>query len=330
MKALPRTIGFLLTYKCNAECRMCCFECGPHRDESFPTKDMLEIIDQAHEYKESGSGTLGTIGFSGGEAFLRFDDVLEVSRRAHNYGFRVVCTSNGFWGTNAKRAEEYVEEFHEAGLSKLSLSFDRFHNEYIPVENIKNIIEAAKKYSVEIEIGSIVTHSTSDLGNMFSALSESLINVRHVVAPCLPVGAAAKNLDADDYIIDEYLLTRDTHCTDLNTIAIYPGGDVFPCCSQLGMMEAMKLGNIYQSTLDDIMKSYNSNMLIRIINKFGLTWFVDKAKEIGYRDFYSEPLINRCDLCFKILSDPNLIELLQPYIESYKHEIFQKYLDSKR
>lgn len=330
MKSEVHTVGILLTMRCNVRCRMCCFSCSPTRNEEVPSSMVQRLIEQVAAYRNAGHPSLKTIAFSGGEVTLRFSELLTYIGMAHARELRTTFTTNGSWGVTQEQADSYVCQCKKAGLTKLSLSFDNFHEEGIPVECIANILRAARQYSIPCDLGSIITHSQSNLSSLFGELGELLIGVRHVVSPCLPVGAAVEGVSHDDYIIDPHILERDTHCTDIDTIAVYPDGSAYPCCSQMGRITALYLGNVFTEGLETVCKHYNANLYVRIINKYGLSWFADVAREEGYIDYSIVPLINLCDLCSRMLSDEVFLQVLKPHLETYKESIYEKYLHSLR
>ena len=57
------TLAVSLTQKCNAKCKMCCFNCGPQKTKELKENEVYNLIDQC---EKSG---IKTISFSGGEPF---------------------------------------------------------------------------------------------------------------------------------------------------------------------------------------------------------------------------------------------------------------------
>lgn len=328
MKIRISSLAFLLTFQCTARCGMCCFGCSPEREETMPVEKIKKIIDDAKRYRDERYPDLRTVGISGGEPFLRYDDLLYLVEFAHKRGFRVTSTTNGFWARSQKITDERISELKKAGLAKIALSIDLFHGEYIPIENNKRIIEAAKKHSVACEFGSVITHSTKNIGSLYDTLGESLINVKHVVAPCLPAGAAKENVSAEDYIKDPYLFARDTRCLDLNTLAVYPDGSVYPCCSQLGSNQCLLLGNAITDSIEALVNSFHSNVLVRIILKHGVRWFAEAAVRYHYNDFEGRQFVGLCDACSSLLSDECFLETVHPDLDRYRQNVYQKYLDT--
>lgn len=326
MKARIGSLAFVLTFQCTARCGMCCFGCSPERKETIPVEKIETIIDEAKKYRDEKYPDLKTVGYSGGEPFLRYDDLLHLVKFAHERGFRVTSTTNGFWARSQEIADKRIGELKRAGLAKIALSIDMFHSEYIPIVNNKYIIEAAKKYSVACEFGSVITHSTQKIGSLYDTLGESLINVKHVVAPCLPAGAAKENVAAEDYIKDPYLFARDTRCIDLNTLAVYPDGSVYPCCSQLGSNQSLLLGNAFTDDVETLVKNFHGNVLVRIMIKHGVRWFAEAAVRHHYKDFESRRFVGLCDACASLLSDEKFLEIIRPDLNRYRQNVYQKYL----
>lgn len=328
MKARIGSLAFILTFQCTARCGMCCFGCSPDRREALPVEQIKRIIEDARKYRDEKYPDLKTVGFSGGEPFLRYDDLIHLVEFAHKNSFRVTSTTNGFWAHSYKIADSCIGELKRAGLSKIALSIDMFHNEYVPIENNKYIIEAAKKHAVACEFGSVITHSTKKLGCLYDVLGESLINVKHVVAPCLPAGAAKDNIAAEDYIKDPYLFARDTRCVDLNTIAVYPDGSVYPCCSQLGSNQSLLLGNAFTDSIESLVRSFHGNVLVRIMIKYGVRWFAEAAVRHRYKDFESRQFVGLCDVCSSLLSDKGFLETIRLDLDRYRQDVYQQYLHS--
>lgn len=317
----PKIIAFLVTKKCTAQCKMCCFECSPKVQEKMPLEMIEGIINQAAEIS-----AIETIGFSGGEPFLEYDILIKEMKHAKSVGKKVICTSNGFWGTTYERAEGIISEVQNAGLDRLSLSVDQFHSEYVSVNNIKNILQASNKKGLAIDIGSVITKSKSKLGGIFDEIAEEMVNVPHYTAACLPVGTACTQIDTSDLIYDENIFARSNCCFETYHFAIFPSGDVYPCCSQAGATNPLKLGNVKDCSLEDLYKSFNANINIRILHSKGLKWYLDVANEIGYKKFFGKKYVNKCHLCRDIFSDQEFMGKISMYLDREKEKIYAKYL----
>ncbi|MFA9375861.1 MAG: SPASM domain-containing protein [Lachnotalea sp.] len=189
-------------------------------------------------------------------------------------------------------------------------------------------MKAAKKLNIIINIGSIITKKASDISYLYSELLELMEGIGHITSRCLPAGAAIKNIDSSDLFYAEDLLNSDLCCYNTNTLAVFPDGNVYSCCSQLGQNTQLCLGNVNDYSLEKIRKSYNSNIHIRILHKYGLKWYLDIANKIEYSMFNSDIYTGKCELCHKIFSDEDFMKMVSLYIEDYRQSIYQKYLQA--
>ena len=321
----PNTVAILTTNQCTAKCDICCFNCSPTKKEKMPLDLQRKIIVEAAKLPN-----IDTVGFSGGEPFLVFDEIIEMSSLAKKYGLRVICTSNGFWGTSEARALELLSKFKANGLVKLSLSCDLHHAQYVDVKKIKNILKACYKINLPVDIGSVITKSTADLSTVFSELKEEMINVPHYTAACLPVGSAEKEISENEYFHDPYIFERCNVCYETTYYAVFPNGDVYPCCSQAGATPPLKLGNVNEISMKEVEQNYNANIHIRIMKKYGINWYLEKANNLEYNTFFEKEFVNKCHLCREIFSDAKFMTLVIPYLEEEKRKIYEKYLECLR
>jgi MoaA/NifB/PqqE/SkfB family radical SAM enzyme len=124
-------MGFIMTNRCNAACKICCFSCSPRGNLTLGREAIKDCIRQAADM-----GTFETIGFSGGEAILYFDQLKDCTACARDLGFRVTLVTNGFWARDYAKGLSMMTELAEAGLKSVSFSVDKFHQEFVPVETV--------------------------------------------------------------------------------------------------------------------------------------------------------------------------------------------------
>ena len=96
------TLALAITRKCNAECDMCCFECGPEKTEELEDDLLFRIIEEA-----AAIDSIKKIGFTGGEATLRPKVLIECIKRAKGYGMQTSLVSNGIWAKDLESAREW-------------------------------------------------------------------------------------------------------------------------------------------------------------------------------------------------------------------------------
>ena len=67
-----------------------------------------------------------------------------------------------------------------------------------------------------------------------------------------------------------------TRCDDIGALTYYSNGDVFPCCSaaittlvKLGNSNPLRLGNIYENTLEELVVKAQTSPFIAALVKTG-------------------------------------------------------------
>lgn len=266
----PDKLGILVTNRCPANCDICCFCCSPEKTDNMSEFLLEKCIDEAIQ-----SPKIKTVGFSGGEPFLQFERILALTYKASSNGLGVSCTTNGFWAKDRVVAEEKIKKLKHAGLKKISVSFDLFHQQFIPTICIKNILELCNKYEILTDMGSVITKSRNDLGSIMCDIQNQMVGVPHYYAACLPVGNAKSRISPDDLIYDPYILTRKSQCLDLDFFAVYPNEKnrlsinvmyVTACCqTKNSLMQSSLLSNKSE-------KKYTQNTLKNIKIKH---WFTE-------------------------------------------------------
>ncbi len=238
----PFRVGLILTYRCNAECRHCFFECSPSRTEVMARQTAQRVINDAL--------SLGAewVSFSGGEPFLEHDLLNELITLSSGKRLKTEVVTNGFWGQTREDARGVLKPLIEAGMDVLNLSVDDFHGEYVPFDSVRNAYWAAVELGLKIVL-MVSTGKESGItsGSLSGLLGDDRVQVagkRRILNPnavifetqFTPIGRGA-DLKYDPIQLSEI------RCNEvLRDIGIAPNGDVVPCCGPLGAKNV--LGNI--------------------------------------------------------------------------------------
>jgi len=271
------TICIIYTYKCNLKCEHCCFECSPENQEKLNYNRVIELI------KEAGNlSYINNITFTGGEVFLYFDDLVEFASLCKKYNLNLTCVTNGYIGLDYENAYKKMQLLKRNGLHNLVISYDEFHNKFLDIKAIKNLIRICNLLGIDIEIKSVI------LNNKYKRIDfkEDILGVPIRKIKCIRVGRAAQ-INSELFKREEQIYNY--RCSSIvHEIAVYPNGNVFPCCSP-GCMNNNKflLGNINNNTLEECLKNIEKNNTIRDIYKYGMENIVNKEKDI----------IDLCEIC---------------------------------
>lgn len=136
----PRMLTFITTYKCGAVCDHCLMSCTPNNSDRLTLPQMRQFIDS---FAEACVGS-SVVVFTGGECTLLGDDLLEAIAYANSLGLFTRIVTNAWWAKSERDAETFLNELKSCGLDEINISCDDFHAEYIPLENVRNLLELSK------------------------------------------------------------------------------------------------------------------------------------------------------------------------------------------
>lgn len=108
----PLVGSILVTYRCNANCKMCDLPKRGCKDLELSTDEFKKVIDS---FKGLG---VSSIGFSGGEPFLR-EDIFKLIQHTRIKGLSTQLSTNGFLLNT-----ENITSVFESGLDSINISID--------------------------------------------------------------------------------------------------------------------------------------------------------------------------------------------------------------
>ncbi len=299
-------LAFLMTDKCNASCDVCCFSCTPNGKALLDKELIKDYIRQAAEI-----GTVKTVSFSGGEAILYYDQLKECMEYAKSFGFRTTLITNGFWGKDYQKGYEMIKGLSEAGMTKMTISVDRFHQEYIPIESVRNAIRIATVLGVALTISMMDLKNGKSVYDSIEALRPEIYGKELTVYPAFPVGKAAETIDQEEVIC--ICESSTSLCPFDNFIIVHFDGSMLMCCSQFSSFIPMThLGTFGETSLKEAIDNFNKNDHLYVMFSHGLSWYAELAKKLGFpvKKTYSGP----CHMCHELLGDPEFIKAAGPYV----------------
>lgn len=121
-----------ITNRCNVKCFYCHHDGMLPQDYEMTPQEIERIVKVA---KEIG---IEKIRLSGGEPLIR-DDIVDMVSRIDKIGFRDISLT-----TNGILLEKYAEQLHEAGLTRVNVSFDTLNPETYRFITKRDYMEKAK------------------------------------------------------------------------------------------------------------------------------------------------------------------------------------------
>jgi MoaA/NifB/PqqE/SkfB family radical SAM enzyme len=256
------------------------------------------------------------IAFTGGEVFLFYDELKDLISLSKKVGKKSSLATNGFWAVDEEVAYNKMKNLKDRGLNHISISYDRYHGEYVKADNIKNILRASLGLELPVSI-SVVKLKDESIGSLLDELGSDIYPASIKIGACMPVGEAKKNFSDNSF--DRTLKTEYARCTFGGSLSIMPDGKIYPCCSQVIRDTALCIGDFYKLSLAEALNKAKNNVLLYFLRNRPMSFFTKYAtNELGER--YPDKIVNPCELC-GLLFNPDHIQSLHEYIMSRSNEI---------
>lgn len=306
----------MFTERCNSRCRHCGVTDQMSRNLDMPVEDAIRYVDEIAALAAEENDTF-SIFFSGGEVFLRYDDVLAVTRHAKSRGATpITCVSNGYWGKDPAQARRWATDLKEAGMRTVCISMDDFHQEYVPLESEVNALRACSEAGMALAIKSAVTRRTRRLPDVLRDVADLLADNPVLVheMSCSPEGRAATTVSQDDLLLRDGVLSEP--CPGMGVLTFLPDGTAFPCCG-VGWTSELVVGNARQEPVLSLVHRMRERDLFAVLKYKGPGFFVPYFDEIG-QPLPSQGYVNACHLCMAVLDHPALAQVLPSALTDWR------------
>lgn len=306
-----KSFVFNMHGKCNATCRHCCFKCSPLNQDKFSKEELEEILDYLKENE------VKQFAITGGEPFLLEEFLFELICKVSEMGIDVTCITNGFWATSYEIAKCKLVELQKMGLKALTVSYDDFHREFIPIDRIQNLFEAAKSIDIHYALNMCVTKNFSG-DKIIQELGKSVFGIEITKVPVVPVGNA-KNIDESDLYFEITDLKKLSCPEKKYEFVLHHDKYVYSCCSPVIFHTILRVGPLGKYSIVELEKKIFSNIILYIIRKEGLDWFIKRLP----KDFFiPKHFVSSCHVCEYLFRDDTVINLLKDDIMRYHDEEF--------
>ena len=309
------TVGLMMTYRCTVACSHCIVKAGPHRTEEMDTEDACRWLQQLSEY---GSREVEAVALTGGEPFYNTTQLQAISEYAGKLGLVVTAVTNAYWADSKEKAVETLASMRY--IDAIAVSADVPHQQFIPLQHVKNAIWAARVLSREYNV-SFSTHDLQDPDYlaMKNELLEEVTEEKMKTTIILEVGRAAKAGKNK-----QLPYPAQGACNMASYPVFFPNGDVIACIGPLITLprrHPLYLGNAKKESVADIFDKAKKNTLLHAIRAFGPQELVTLLRENGYEkltpDEFAEDSI--CDVCYRLFKDSYICRALYDLSENDKN-----------
>lgn len=294
-----RSAGFLLTYKCNAKCEFCYYNCSPKQGGLMPVE---MVIGSWRSLKEL-AGESAKIHITGGEPFLYWDRLVEILRevKKHNLSPVDMIETNGFWATDEKIVVERLKILDELGMNRLKISCDPFHQEYVDIEPVRRLSQIAKKL-LEKDRVLVRWEKYLERPEEMKDISPAERDKRYIETlkeySCRFTGRAAGHIASLIAKVTIEQISK-SNCSDTflgaKGVHIDPYGNVFS-----GTCSGIIVGNVSERPLDEIWQNWRpeDDKLVETLFNSGPAGLLDESMKLGYKP--AKVYAGKCHLCTSI------------------------------
>ncbi len=301
--AAARTdVGLVMTEQCPVGCRHCLSPSTIQGPDMPALETHLAWIAQV-----SGVDRCRSIILTGGEPFLYFRRLLQVVDGCRTQGLHATVFTSAYWATSDNVVAHKLQQLAHAGLTSITVSTDKYHQERVPLANVSRVLCAAKKCGISSKValtylprGRSAAQVKRDLRRQ---LGQHALDGVHVEVGGIVKAGRARGLAFPD--------TRSTEqpklvCNALGPV-IQPDGTVVSCCrAPLPSTSPLIIGDLNAESFETIYQCFLDHPIIPFIQTWGLIEMLEKLIDVGlatelegYRDAREEEI---CELCQAILS----------------------------
>ena len=293
-----RSVGILLTYRCNAACADCYENCGPRRRGVMPVEDLRGYLRELRKLGLTGP----SLHFAGGEPFYDPRHLMACFEVAKEEGMLPLgkLETNALWCKNDAVTRARLTEIARFGLLELMVSSDAFHQEFIPIERVERAVRIGSEVLGEKRVRVNSWDFLRDPIDVAKLTDEGKSEVfREVLAqrPWRIVGRAASTLA---HLVDKHPMEgfAEHSCArkilKRGSIHIDPYGNVFPTTCA-----GIILGNARRETLSEIHARFEprEHPVVETLVDRGPLPLLEAAIRGGFAGA-EQGFATKCHLCF--------------------------------
>ena len=285
MTFFPEEIIFAATEACNLHCPHCFVSRNPEKLDITQALTFMDSCKAASE-KNPELPSIQKIGFSGGEPFLYFDFIIEITKYVlkNDLMFDQIMT-NGDWWKNESDLTEKLQLLYDTGYDgHIGLSWDIFHNQ--ETERIQLFINKVMEIfgSDSINIQTVIPHKA-----LFkeAKTSPDYIDSKKYKRQLKDIRKTEKDYGIPVYYLQQSFpynhplawtgkkwFTEDYCEGPGHVLYVHPTGDIAPCCGFANENPQLFIGKI-TDTFETVINKAKDNKIVTLCYEKGLSTLKD-------------------------------------------------------
>jgi len=301
--------GLLYTRTCPLSCRHCIIESSPKATGKMTPEQASAYIQVIPKYSDQ-------LCFTGGEPLLYYNEIVPLIREAKQVGLKVALVTGAGWVTQSKPeiARERIIGLKQAGLDTLLVSWDDYHEEWSPPENVELLVTLCEEYGISTYVRGVMAAFGPN-----PRIEQKLvtIDVPYQKIDVVRLGHAATLPEEHFTFVD---MPSPGGCGTIFQPVIEPDGSVYGCCGpsrRSHRSSPLVLGNALEEDLNTILHRAVRDPLLEAISTIGPYGLFQLIKDdpklrdlLPIRDRYT----GVCELCLDMNDLPAVVQGLRERI----------------
>lgn len=270
------SVGVFVTKQCNISCKHCMMMPTKGKSVVLNHKDCLEIVRFIND------NNVNRVIFTGGEPLLEIGVINEITDGI-NHKCDTLVISNGWFGSSQSLCGRTLKKLSH--ITHLRISYDNFHSEFVPAENIQTISKYCLNNGIDCAIYYCISTPT-DLVKM-KAL-EAFTGIRsHFQEVAFSGNAISNECHYKRSGFDERVL--DKKCPKISSPTYLPGLGFANCCDSI-FMNRIKNRFPYKNDYGVFMKRFYG-----VMHHNSFRGVLNELKMCGYQ--FNDKDSHQCVLC---------------------------------
>ena len=308
-------LGLFITNKCNIRCRHCGTNSGPRERGVLQVHDLLPPLKSL-----LAAGIVRGLHVSGGEPFLYPRELAHLGQACRDAESQFIINTNGYWAPTVQAAGARLRQI--PGVTRLFLSSDIYHAEFLAFERIKNAAAAAMSMGIAVTVSFCTPNGVADEYTLMCQDASRLLDcdLLTIQSNSLERGGRADAIPEANWR-DEANAPPSDLCVQINKPVILENGVMLACCNTEAIPRSVArhpliVGNVHETPIEDLLRKKNHDPLLRAIRLMGpgaLAGLLPShlAEKLSGR--YQQGL--PCSVCLEILAHDDLVLCLREIIE---------------
>ncbi|MCX7747706.1 MAG: radical SAM protein [Clostridia bacterium] len=285
----------LYTNQCTARCAHCAAESTPDKNDKMRVEDAKHYLDVA------AAKGFKWILWTGGEVFIYFDEILELTKYGNALGLLFSIDTNAYWALSIDQSAHKLRQLKEAGLIHLDVSCDAFHAPYVPFDRIVNAVKGAQEVGLSVRVCFTYSGDVKKDEDILIKLKEN--QLPYVDAHLARVGFA-KKLPSEKF--DTLSIKSVGDCGELGPLVL-PDGSLIGCCNPTVKAPSPIFVGSGKEKFEESIDRFLTSPVVDAITHYGFNHFYELLSENPhFQKIKDKNYSHCCEFCEDIFMDPCL------------------------